>query len=170
MPIFNGGKETDQFALIQANLSKFALNIENTLNKVTLKYELDLDFILIAITSSLKDYRLCYFINKVTGLRLSKVEDHEIWRPSPAGKAYFSRYADFSVVSDTEYYVLANKATDGGFLVPEMRHSDYFFLIRNFIDEEDLAALQDHLVDIPEVVVASEISPQKLKSKENLIF
>ncbi len=140
------------------------------MNKVTLKYELDLDFVLVAITSSLKDYRLCYFINKVTGLKLGKVEDHEIWMPPPVGKTYFSCYADFSITSDTEYYLLANKAVDGGFLVPEMRHSDYFFLIRNFIDDEDLATLQDHILSIPEVVVASEISPQKLKSKENLIF
>ncbi len=158
---------------MQANLSKFALNIENTLNKVTLKYELDLDFVLIAITSSLKDYRLCYFLNKETGLSLSKIEDHEIWMPAPVGKAYFSRYADFSEASETsdaEYYLLANKGTEGGLLVPEMRHSDYFLLIRNFIDDEDLALLQDRIAAITEVVVASEISPQKLKSKENLIF
>jgi len=140
------------------------------LNKITLKYELDLDFILIAITSSLKDYRLCYFINKVTELKLSKVEDHEIWMPAPVGRISFSRYADFSVTSDTEYYLLANRGTEGGMLVPEMRHSDYFLLIRNFIDEEDLFAIQDRIAAIPDVVVASEISPQKLKSKENLIF
>src|SRR5690606_11155494 len=129
-----------------------------------------LDFVLVAITSSLKDYRLCYFINKVTGLRLRKVEEHEIWMPPPTGKVYFSCYADFSMTSDTEYYVLANKAADGGFLIPEMRHSDYFFLIRNFREDEDLITLQNQIVGIPDVVVASEISPQKLKSKENLIF
>ncbi|PPL01946.1 IPExxxVDY family protein [Parapedobacter indicus] len=140
------------------------------MNKVTLKYELDLDFVLIAITCSLKDYRLCYFINKVSGLRLSKIEDHEIWMPPPVEKAYFSRYADFPEISETEYYLLANRAADGGFLISEMRHSDYFLLIRNFIDDEDLMALQNHIADIPDVVVASEISPQKLKSKENLIF
>ena len=74
------------------------------------------------------------------------------------------------MTSDTEYYVLANKAADGGFLIPEMRHSDYFFLIRNFREDEDLITLQNQIVGIPDVVVASEISPQKLKSKENLIF
>ncbi len=83
---------------------------------------------------------------------------------------YFSRYADFPTGLDTEYYLLANKGIDGGFLIPEMRHSDFFFLIRNFIDDEDLATLQESITNIPEVVVASEISPQKLKSKENLIF
>lgn len=140
------------------------------MNKVTLKYELDLDFVLLAITSPLKDYRLCYFINKDSGLRLRKVDDHEVWMPSPVGRIYFSRYAYFSDVSDTEYYLLANKAVGGGFLIPEMKQCDYFLLIRNFIDDEDLAALQSRIGAIPDVVVASEISPEKLKSKENLIF
>ena len=140
------------------------------MNKVTLKYELDLDFVLVAITSPLRDYRLCYFINKVTGLRLHKMADYEIGFPPPVGQATFSRYSDFNEANETEYYLLANKGIDGGTLVPEMRHSDYFLLIRGFIDDEDLEELLDRLVSIEEVVVASEISPQKLKSKENLIF
>ena len=139
------------------------------MNKVTLKYELDLDFVLIAITSSLRDYRLCHFINKVTGLKLHKMADYEIGMP-PLGMASFSRYADVDEATETEYYVLANRGEEGGMLVPEMRHSDYFLLIRNFIDEEDLTELLDHIMAIADVVAASEISPQKLKSKENLIF
>jgi len=140
------------------------------LNKVTLKYELDLDFVLIAITSSLRDYRLCYFINKVTGLKLHKIADYEIGMGSSVGVASFSRYADIDETNDTEYYLLANRGLDGGLLIPEMRYSDYFLLIRNFIDDEDLTNLLDHILAINEVVAASEIAPQKLKSKENLIF
>lgn len=140
------------------------------MNKVTLKYELDLDFVLIAITSPLRDYRLCYFINKATGLKLYKIADYEIGVPPPIEHAAFSRYADFNDAAETEYYLLANRGLDGGVLVPEMRHSDYFLLIRSFIDDEDLTELLDRLVAIEEVVAASEISPQKLKSKENLIF
>ncbi|MEC3880655.1 IPExxxVDY family protein [Parapedobacter sp. 10938] len=140
------------------------------MNKVTLKYELDLDFVLIAITSSLRDYRLCYFINKVTGLKLCKIDDYEIGIPPHLELTSFSRYADVDEASETEYYLLANRGLDGGVLVPEMRYSDYFLLIRNFIDEEDLTELLDHIVAIADVVAASEISPEKLKSKENLIF
>ena len=140
------------------------------MNKVTLKYELDLDFVLIAITSSLRDYRLCYFINKVTGLKLQKMTDYEIGMPPPVGSASFSLYANVDETDDTEYYVLANRGVEGGMLVPEMRHSDYFLIIKNFIDEEDLTELLDRIAAIAEVVSANEISPQKLKSKENLIF
>ncbi|WP_262248928.1 IPExxxVDY family protein [Parapedobacter soli] len=139
------------------------------MNKLVLKYELDLDFVLIAITSPLRDYRLCYFINKATGLNLHKVADHEIGMP-PLGLVSFSRYADFDEAAETEYYLLANRGVESGVLVPEMRHSDYFMIIKNFIDDEDLEMLLEHIVAINEVVAASEISPEKLKSKENLIF
>src|SRR5690606_16497110 len=120
----------------------------------------------IAITSSLKDYRLCYFINKYTGLNLCKIDDHEVWLSASEGLRCFSRYGAFSDASEVEFYMIANKGSDGGVLIPEMRHSDYFFLIRNFIDEEDLEALLNNINAISDVVVASEISPQKLKSKE----
>ena len=96
--------------------------------------------------------------------------DYEIGVSSPVKQAVFSRYADVDEAGETEYYLLANRGLDGGTLVPEMRYSDYFLLIHHFIDEEDLELLLEQLVTIEEVVAASEISPQKLKSKENLVF
>ena len=71
--------------------------------------------------------------------------------------------------TDAELYILANKGTEG-FLVSEMKKVDFFLLIRNYIDEDDLKALIGGLNRIPEVLVAAEVDPKKLKSKENLIF
>ena len=72
--------------------------------------------------------------------------------------------------AETEYYLLANKGEENGYLIPEMKTSDYFLMIKNFIDDEDLANLVNSINNIPEVVVATEISAEKLRSKENLIF
>jgi hypothetical protein len=140
-----------------------------SLNRLTLKYELDLDFILIAITCPLKDYRLCYFINKLTPLNLSKTDDHETWISEEA-PYYFPKYAYISPTEGTEFYLIANKGVDAGYLLPELRGSDYFLIIKEFIDDVDLKALYKALNQIPEVAVATEIDPQKLKSKENLVF
>jgi hypothetical protein len=71
--------------------------------------------------------------------------------------------------SESELYILANKGTEG-FLVPEMKNVDFFLLIRNYIDEDDLKAIINKLNKLPEVLVAVELDPIKLKSKENLIF
>lgn len=138
------------------------------LNRLILKYELDLDFVLIAITSSLKDYMLCYKINKQLNINFSRVEELQLSLKNES-PSFFSRYFHQISDSDTEFYLLANKGT-GSYLITEMKQVDYFILIRNFIDEEDLDSFIDGLNKLPEVVVAAEVNPEKLKSKENLIF
>ena len=137
------------------------------MNRLTLKYELDLDFVLIAITSPLKDYMLCYKINKQLTTGFARIEELEI--PSKDGFSFFSRYQYTTPGTETDFFLLANRGTEG-FLIPEMKRVDYFILIRNFIDDEDLNHLLEGLNKLPEIVVAVEVNPEKLKSKENLIF
>lgn len=139
------------------------------MNKTTLKFELDLDFVLIAITSQLRDYMLCYKINKQLNTDFSKISDLEMLFSTDEELFYFSRYFYLIPESETEFYVLANKGTEG-FLVPEMKRVDFFLLIRNYIDKEDVRDIISGLNKIPEVLVAAEVDPRKLKSKENLIF
>ncbi len=140
------------------------------MNKVLLKYDFDFDFILIAISCPLKDYRLCHFINKHTGLSLKKTEDYLVYIPQYEETCAFSCFTDIPEEQETEYFLFSNKGVENGYLIPEMKQSDYFLMIKNFIDEEDLDNLITALNEIPEVVVASEIAPEKLKSRENLIF
>lgn len=139
------------------------------MNKVILKYELDFDFILIAISCPLKDYRFCHFVNKYTGLELLRDEDYRLSSSLRSANNSFSCYT-YVNEGETEFYLLSNRSDESGYLIPEMKNSDYFLLIKNFIDNEDLTNLINLINEIPEVVVATEISAEKLKSKENLIF
>ena len=139
------------------------------MNKTTLKFELDLDFVLVAITTQLKDYTFCYKINKQLGTDFSKITDLEMLFSTDEELFYFSRYFHRVPESETEFYILANRGTEG-FLVPEMKKVDFFLLIRNYIDRDDLRDIIGGLNKIPEVLVAAEVDPKKLKSKENLIF
>ncbi len=139
------------------------------MNRVTLKLELDLDFVLIAVTSSLKDYRLCHQINKCLNIDFSRMD--ELLLPSGDGKANqeFNRYGYFPDDSETEFYLISNKGSEG-FLIPEMNKVDYFVMIKNFIDDEDLNHWLSSIKKIQEVLAAVELDPKKLKSKENLLF
>ncbi|MEJ7780343.1 MAG: IPExxxVDY family protein [Daejeonella sp.] len=139
------------------------------MNKTTLKFELDLDFVLVAITSQLRDYMFCYKINKQLGIDFSKINDLEMLFNADEELFHFSRYFYLAPESGTEFYILANKGTEG-FLVPEMNKVDFFLLIRNYIDREDVKGIISGLNKITEVLVAAEVDPKKLKSKENLIF
>lgn len=139
------------------------------MNKQTLKFELEYDFVLIAITTPLKDYRLCYTINKQLLIQFYRTDELKLQFGLGDAPVYFSRFHYKAEQGETEFFLLANKGTEG-YLIPEMKKADYFILVHNYIDQEDLEHLISGLNQIPEVLAAIEVDPRKLKSKENLIF
>jgi hypothetical protein len=139
------------------------------LNRKFLKFEIDLDFVLIAVTTSLKDYRICYLINKCLNFNFTKTADLEIDIFPGAGPSYFSLYIYNWEASETDFYFIGNKGSDG-YLIPEMKKADYFLMVKNYIDETDLENLISALNRIPEIVTAIKIDPKKIKSRENLLF
>ena len=139
------------------------------MNRTTLKYELDLDFVLVAITAPLKDYRLCFKINRELQTDLCRVDDLELEFYGSRQPLFFSRYSYTQPHSETEFNLLANKGSEG-FLIPEMKKVDFFLIIHNYIDSEELKQVIGGLNRIAEVLVAVEVDPKKLKSKENLII
>lgn len=139
------------------------------MNKTYLKLTLDLDFTLIAITAPLKDYVLCHKINTQLNTHFAKVDDHEIFFNIDEAPWSFSKYHFFLEQGEVEYYLLSNKSSDG-LLVPEMANVDFFIIIKEFIDKEDLNYFINGLNKLPEIQVAAKINPAKLKSKENLVL
>ena len=139
------------------------------MNRKFLKFEIDLDFVLIAVTTSLKDYRICYLINKFLTYNFVKAPDLSVEVRPGEEPILFSIYHFYSGENGTDCYFIANKGTEG-YLVPEMKKADYFFMIKNYIDENELESLISSLNKIPEVVAAVKIDPKKMKSRENLLF
>ena len=166
------------------------------MNKITFKidfdFDLELDFTLIGISTSLRDYRLCHFINKHTGLKFvfgkeshidhnGKVKnknadelDYHILNEKGKQKKeiayHYQMYRYCNNIFEYEYYLVNNKSLENAILIPEAANFDYFFLIKHYIDEEDLDLLIDQIKSIPEIMLVKEIDPITLKSKENLIF
>ncbi len=139
------------------------------MNKKYLKFELDLDFILIAISAQLRDYRLCHHINKSTGLNFAKDNDLEIIYHDDVEPVFYSRYLYQKNDISPVFYFISNKGSRG-YLIPEMKKTDYFILIKNFIDQEDLNNFLGKLKQVKDIIAAVEVNPKKIKSKENLVF
>ncbi|QXV66583.1 IPExxxVDY family protein [Mucilaginibacter sp. 21P] len=139
------------------------------MNRKILKFEIDLDFVLIAITTSLKDYRICYHINKCLNFNFTRVDDLKLDSGNYGNEMLFSFYNYSWENTETDFYFIGNKGTEG-YLVPEMREADYFLMIKNYIDDEDLENIISCLNKIPEIVAAVKIDPKKIKSRENLLF
>ena len=139
------------------------------MNKTYLKLSLDLDFVLIAITASLKDYMLCHKVNTSLNFNFEKVEDHEVYFNVDEDPLTFSKYFFFVEQGEIEYYILNNRNAEG-FLIPEMNKVDFFMIIHQYIDKEDLNFILTGLNKLADIQVAAQINPAKLKSNQNLIM
>ncbi|MGI4728528.1 MAG: IPExxxVDY family protein [Janthinobacterium lividum] len=139
------------------------------MNRRILSFELDLDFILIAITSQLKDYRLCYHINKELNADFRKVNDYELNLFAGNEPMQFSQYFYQIKTFETEFYIIANRGA-AGFLIPEMASVNYFMLIKNHFDDEDLGNMICRLKQIENIKKVVRVDPKKIKSNENLLF
>jgi hypothetical protein len=139
------------------------------LNRKFLKFEIDLDFVLIAITTSLKDYRICYLINKYLNFDFIKTDDLEAEVNEGEPLARFSQYQYNSGPAKSAFYFIANKGSEG-YLLPEMRKTDYFLMTKNNIDENELDNLVSSLNKVPEIVAAVKIDPKKIKSREKSLI
>ena len=139
------------------------------MNKTYLKLSLDLDFVLIAITASLKDYTLCHKINKHLEFDFEKVDDHEVYYNIDEAPLAFSRYHFFVEEGEMDYFLVSNRNSEG-FLIPEMNKVDFFIIIQQFIAKEDLDFILGRLNKLADIQVAAQINPLKLKSKENLVM
>ncbi|MEB0278566.1 MULTISPECIES: IPExxxVDY family protein [unclassified Mucilaginibacter] len=139
------------------------------LNRKVLKFEIDLDFVLIAVTTSLKDYRICYHINKCLNFNFTRVVDLSLDTNVNGAPLLFSMFHFSWESTETDFYFIGNKGSEG-YLVPEMREADYFIMIKNYIDDDDLENVLSCLNKIPEIVAAVKIDPKKIKSRENLLF
>ena len=139
------------------------------MNKTYLKLSLDLDFVLIAITASLKDYVFCHKINTRLNLNFEKADDHEVFFNIDEPARAFSKYYFCSEEGDNDFFIVSNRNSEG-FLIPEMNKVDYFMIIQSYIDKEDLNYILTGLNKLPDIQVAAQIDPVKLKSKENLVM
>ncbi|MET3978504.1 hypothetical protein ABIB62_001073 [Mucilaginibacter sp. UYP25] len=139
------------------------------LNRKVLKFEIDLDFVLIAVTTSLKDYRICYHINKCLNFNFTRIDDLKLEANVNGAPLLFSLFHFSWESTETDFYFIGNKGSEG-YLVPEMREADYFVMIKNYIDDDDLDNVLSCLNKIPEIVAAVKIDPKKIKSRENLLF
>ncbi len=111
---------------------------------------------------------LCFNINKLVATDFRKIDDLELGFKGMAPN-FFSMYLHQLIDSECEFFLISNKGTKG-FLIPEMKETDYFVLIKGFIDDEDLNFFLERLKIIKDIQAAVEINPERLKSKENLLF
>ncbi len=133
------------------------------MSKFVLEVEEEYDFHLIGISCHNKDYRLCWELNNVLNLDLTRVEDYII------DEAHYSFYEYIDDANYLEHYFFANRGS-GGFLIPEQKKVDYFLLSKGNISDDLTNEFICKINSVSVVLTSFKIDPNLLKSKQNLLF
>ena len=149
----------------------------------------EIDYQLIAIHSSLEDYRLAYYINQNLPINLKK-ENCNIQISNKEGETQFTRFV-FEDSKDIAWNLVQNKndvfapsqnsnqglfaETNNKFstkiyLIPEFKNVDYFLKIENGEVNIDVSKITNCIKKIDRVSTVYAVEVEKIKSKNNLIF
>ncbi|KIA87119.1 IPExxxVDY family protein [Flavobacterium sp. AED] len=150
----------------------------------------EIDYYLIAIHTSLEDYRLAFFINQLLPINLSKSKN-EIQINIEEGETNFSRFYYYDNEKAITWNLIQNKnevvqqkkgisqnlfsnvtmeVSTKVFLLPEFKKVDYFLKIENIEDTTSVSTIQTILNKIDSISTLYTVDTNQIKSKNNLIF
>ncbi|MDN3678557.1 IPExxxVDY family protein [Flavobacterium paronense] len=149
----------------------------------------EIDYQLIAIHTSLEDYRLAYYINQKLPITLKK-NNCNIQISNKEGETQFTRFVyedskDIAwnlVQNQNDVFVPSQNSNQGLFaesnnkfstkiyLIPEFKKVDYFLKIENGEVNIDVLKIASCIKKIDRVSTVYAVEVEKIKSKNNLIF
>lgn len=150
----------------------------------------EIDYHLIAIHTSLEDYRLAFFINQKLPINLGKSKD-EVQINIKEGETKFSRFYYYDAENVISWNLVQNKnevvqqkkdAVENLFsniieeistkvyLLPEFKKADYFLKIDNTDDTINVSEIKTILNTIENISTVYSVDIEQIKSKNNLIF
>lgn len=151
------------------------------MGKTKLLLEYDYEFLLIGIISRVPDYKLMWSLNRSLGIDLQREEDMAL--PAHVEKdtgltlgfddaIEQPKYAFFKYENEDEHisFTMVANHSKSSSLIKEEQSVDFFLIIDGLYDELDVDDLLHKIKEDKFVITAFEIDPNRLKSKQNLLF
>jgi hypothetical protein len=128
------------------------------------------DAALLGIVAPIKDYQFCWQLNQILGFNFRVNNDFEIQLTKKQRKYFFSIY-EYAVPSTCLVHYLYNNQFDGEYLLPEFKHLDFLWMIKgDQVQADEFKALVQSIRSLPGVQLVNEMTNEKIKHKQHLIF
>lgn len=125
---------------------------------------------LLGIVAPVKDYMFGWQSNQVLGINFRINNDLEIQLTKRQRKYFFPIY-EYAVPTIKLVHYLYNNQDGGEYLLPEFKHLDFLWLLKGEdVAAEDLKSLMQMIRTIPGVQLVTEMTNEKIKNKQHLIF
>lgn len=125
---------------------------------------------LLGIVAPIKHYQFCWHLNHILSFDFRMNNNIEIQLSKRQRNYFFSVY-EYAENSGTIRHYLYNNQFDGEYLLPEFKHLDFLWLIKDdIIQDEEVIALMTSIRTIPAVQLVTEMTNEKIRNKQHLIF
>ena len=125
---------------------------------------------LLGIMAPMKDYQFCWQLNNLLGIDFRINNELEI-QVTKKQRNYFFAVYEYAQPSTCLMHYLYNNQFDGEYLLPEFKHLDYLWLLKgDMVSEESFQELIRSVKAINGVQLVAELTSEKIKNKENLVF
>ena len=129
----------------------------------TLEYEQEYEFVVLAINSHSKAYKLCWNLNKTLLLNFEMTDEHSI-----SDELLFTRYKT-KTESGAQIDLLANR-TKKGYLIPSQKSVNYFLVIKDEYWCDTKESFLSKLRAINDILLVFELDLEKTKKSERFII
>jgi hypothetical protein len=137
--------------------------------KNVIEVDFDFDFTLWGIATTLRDYQICWELNRALKLQLSREEDIEFSNPHKGKHLLFSLFRYYDEMDKCLYHLLGNKYYNE-FLVPEVKEADYLFRLTGEVPDDFITDITKAVKLVPKVMAVIPLKASELKSRHNLII
>ena len=125
---------------------------------------------LLGIMAPIKDYQFCWQVNNLLGVDFRINNDIEIQLTKKKRNYFFAVY-EYAEQHTALVHYLYNNQFDGEYLLPEFKHLDFLWLLKgDTITEQSLQQLIESLRTIKGVQLVVELTNEKIRNKEHLVF
>jgi hypothetical protein len=125
---------------------------------------------LLGIMAPVKDYLFCWHVNQVMGIDFRINNEIEI-QLKRKGRDYFFNVYEYTEPHSSLVHYLYNNKYDGEYLLPEFRHVDFLWLFKgDTVEDEEMDRVMLTLRGIKGVQLVVEMTNEKIRNKEHLVF
>lgn len=125
---------------------------------------------LLGIVAPIEQYRFCWHLNQLLNFDFRINNKIEIQLNKKDRKYFFSIY-QYGEQSGTIKHYLYNNEDDGEYLLPEFKHLDFLWLMKDDImKDEEVAVFINSIKTISSVQMVVELTNEKIRNKQHLVF
>lgn len=125
---------------------------------------------LLGIMAPINGYQFCWQLNNLLGVDFRINNEIEIQLTKKKRHYFFSVY-EYPQPHTSLVHYLYNNQHDGEYLLPEFKHLDYLWLLKgDAVPEATLLHLIESVRSIKGVQLVIELTNEKIKNKEHLVF